>query len=75
MVGERIVAALAAPFHLNGHQVRTSASIGIALYPPDGTDATTLLKNADVAMYKAKRSGRNRFEFFNEPGEALALAE
>ena len=75
MVGERIVAALAAPFHLNDRQVRTGASIGIALYPPDGTDATTLLKNADVAMYKAKRSGRNRFEFFNQPDKLLALAE
>jgi diguanylate cyclase len=74
MVGQRIVAALAAPFDLNGHRVRTSASIGIALYPPDGTDATTLLKNADVAMYKAKRSGRNRFEFFNMPDESLELA-
>jgi diguanylate cyclase (GGDEF)-like protein/PAS domain S-box-containing protein len=64
-VGERIVEALAAPFLLNGHRVRTAASIGIALYPSDGADAATLLKNADVAMYRAKRSGRNRFEFFS----------
>jgi diguanylate cyclase (GGDEF)-like protein len=63
-VAERIVEALAAPFLLNGHRVRTAASIGIALYPSDGADAATLLKHADVAMYRAKRSGRNRFEFF-----------
>jgi diguanylate cyclase (GGDEF)-like protein/PAS domain S-box-containing protein len=75
MVGERIVAALAAPFRLDGRRVHTGASIGIALYPSDGTDATTLLKNADVAMYKAKRSGRNRFEFFSDAGESFAPAE
>jgi diguanylate cyclase (GGDEF)-like protein/PAS domain S-box-containing protein len=73
-VGERIVAALAAPFCLDGHVVSTSASIGIALYPPDGTDPVTLLKNADVAMYKAKRAGRNRFEFFDDANLELELA-
>jgi two-component system CheB/CheR fusion protein len=65
-IGERIVAALAAPFNLNGHVVRTAASIGIALAPTDGAEATTLLKNADVAMYEAKRGGRNRFTFFRD---------
>jgi diguanylate cyclase (GGDEF)-like protein len=71
-IGERIVAALAVPFHLDGHRVRTAASIGIAIYPSDGADAMTLLKNADVAMYRAKRSGRNRFEFFAEADEPIA---
>ncbi|MEP7061528.1 MAG: diguanylate cyclase [Betaproteobacteria bacterium] len=73
-VGERIVAALAEPFWLDGHLVHTSASIGIALYPPDGTDPMTLLKNADVAMYKAKRAGRNRFEFFDDANLEFELA-
>ncbi|MEO6929153.1 MAG: diguanylate cyclase [Casimicrobiaceae bacterium] len=61
LIGERIVASLVEPFHLNGHRVSTAASIGIAIYPQDGSDAATLLKNADIAMYEAKRGGRNRF--------------
>lgn len=63
-VCERIVAALKAPFEFGAHRVRTTASIGIAVYPGDGVDAGTLLKSADVAMYRAKQAGRNQFEFF-----------
>lgn len=65
-IGERIVAAFALPFVLDGHCVTTAASVGIAIYPNDGTDAATLLKNADVAMYKAKQAGRNQFRFFSK---------
>jgi diguanylate cyclase (GGDEF)-like protein len=68
-VGERIVAALADPFILDGRSFTISASMGVATYPHDGTDATTLLKNADVAMYSAKEAGRNRFEFFCHPAD------
>jgi diguanylate cyclase (GGDEF)-like protein len=69
------VAAFAAPFILNGNSVRSTASIGVALYPQHGADAMTLLKNADVAMYNAKRAGRNGFEFFADVSEpALATA-
>ena len=64
-VGERIVAALSPPFRVGGHRITTTASIGIALNPEDGIDAATLLKNADVAMYNAKKGGRNRFQFFS----------
>jgi diguanylate cyclase (GGDEF)-like protein/PAS domain S-box-containing protein len=71
-IGERIVAALSPPFLIEGHRIKTTASIGIALNPEDGTDAITLLKNADVAMYKAKRSGRNRLEFFSVSVEDAA---
>jgi diguanylate cyclase (GGDEF)-like protein/PAS domain S-box-containing protein len=71
-IGERIVAALALPFVLDRHRVMTAASIGIAVYPNDGTDASTLLKNADVAMYQAKQAGRNRFKFFSQRKEAVA---
>jgi len=71
-VGVRIVAALAIPFDLDGHHVRTAASVGIAIYPSDGTSATALLKNADSAMYKSKRMGRNRFEFFSDSDEPVA---
>ena len=72
-IGERILAALASPFVLGGHPVSATASIGIAIYPGDGTDALTLLKNADVAMYRAKQAGRNQFRFFSEP-DLLTLA-
>ncbi|MEO8674463.1 MAG: diguanylate cyclase [Casimicrobiaceae bacterium] len=71
-VAERIVASLAEPFHLNGHAVRTAASIGIAFYPTNGIDAATLLRNADMAMYEAKRSGSNRFEFFSDGQAEMA---
>jgi len=72
-IAERILAALASPFVLGGHPVTAAASIGIAVYPKDGTDALTLLKNADVAMYRAKQAGRKQFRFFSEP-DLLTLA-
>jgi diguanylate cyclase (GGDEF)-like protein/PAS domain S-box-containing protein len=74
-VSQRIEAALGQPFDLNGHCVQTAASVGIALYPTDGTDATTLLKNADVAMYKAKRNDSRRFRFFSDADETAAAAD
>jgi diguanylate cyclase (GGDEF)-like protein/PAS domain S-box-containing protein len=74
-VGARIVAALAIPFDLDGHRVCTAASVGIAIYPSDGANATALLKNADSAMYKSKRMGRNRFEFFSDSDEPVASVD
>ncbi len=64
MVAQKIVEALAAPFDLSGQQAYISASIGIALYPSDGGDANTLIKNADTAMYRAKSQGRNGYQFY-----------
>ena len=46
------------------HEIRASASIGIALYPKDGEDPDTLVKNADTAMYHAKSEGRGKFQFY-----------
>ena len=66
IVGERILAAFASPFVLDGHRVTATASIGIAIYPEDGTEPAELLKNADVAMYRAKQAGRKQFKFFSE---------
>lgn len=54
------------PFQLDGREFYTSASIGISLYPIDGTDTATLLKNADMAMYQAKKQCRNSFHFYTE---------
>jgi predicted signal transduction protein with EAL and GGDEF domain len=57
---------LQVPFELDGHELTTSASIGIAIYPDDGRDFDTLLKKADTAMYRAKDAGRNGYRFFDE---------
>jgi diguanylate cyclase (GGDEF)-like protein len=59
-----IVDALAKPFNLRGQDIFVSASVGIANYPFDGDDAGVILKQADTAMYHAKKSGRNNFKFY-----------
>jgi diguanylate cyclase (GGDEF)-like protein len=64
-VATRILAALESPVKLNGPEVYTTASVGIALYPQDGDDPETLLKHADAAMYQAKASGRNNYHFYD----------
>ena len=58
-IGDRVLAAFRDPFYLDGQELFLSASVGVALYPDDGEDAQTLLKNADTAMYRAKLAGRN----------------
>jgi len=63
-LAEKIVHELGRTFELNGHSLNTSTSVGIALFPEDGGDAFTLLKHADVALYRAKELGRNNFQFF-----------
>ncbi len=64
IVAEKILTALAPAVHIEGHQLRATPSIGISLFPEDGSDAYTLMKNADTAMYHAKAEGRNTFQFF-----------
>ncbi|HEY9199495.1 MAG TPA: EAL domain-containing protein [Gammaproteobacteria bacterium] len=64
-LAQRIIAAIRQPYTIEDHILNTSCSIGIAVYPVDGTDAQTLVRNADTAMYHAKESGRNTFEFFS----------
>ena len=65
LVASRILEILQSPFELNGHRLRITSSIGIAVYPDDGEDAETLLKNADVALYHAKYEGRNNYQHYN----------
>jgi diguanylate cyclase (GGDEF)-like protein len=60
------------PFALDGHEVFVSASIGIAVFPTDGIDLESLLKNADLAMYQAKKNGRNTFNLFATSMETSA---
>lgn len=57
---------LGQPFHLDGQEALVSASVGIALYPDNGPDFQSLLKNADAAMYQAKQTGKNNYQFFTE---------
>ena len=52
------------PYEVDGHQVIIGVSIGIAMVPADGSDPDTLLKNADIALYRAKADGRGVFRFF-----------
>lgn len=62
---KKILSRLTIPFEIDGHCLNVSASLGIALFPEDGSDFSAILKNADIAMYKAKAGGRNNFRFFN----------
>lgn len=66
VIARRVVAALNQPFEIKGQRVFVSTSVGVALFPQDGLDAASLLKNADKAMYRAKEQGKNRFVFFDE---------
>jgi diguanylate cyclase (GGDEF)-like protein/PAS domain S-box-containing protein len=63
-VAESIIHAIADPFGLEEHEVRTSTSIGITVFPDDSEDADQLLKNADLAMFRSKAEGRNNYHFY-----------
>ena len=65
-VARKIADSFREPFLLGTHQLIATTSIGIAVYPDDGTDEVTLLKNADIAMYQAKQTGRNRYKIFEK---------
>ncbi|MCX7174579.1 MAG: EAL domain-containing protein [Proteobacteria bacterium] len=62
----KLIKRLQETFWIDGHELSTSISVGITLYPDDGKDFDTLLKKADMAMYRAKDSGRNTYRFFDE---------
>ena len=72
-VAMRILENLAEPLHLAGHDMIVTPSIGIAVFPHDGEDVETLLKSADMAMYFAKRMGRNSFQYFSKSMNEGAL--
>lgn len=64
-VGE-LMGTMQEPYEIEGQELTTSVSVGIAIYPEDGADFETLLKKADMAMYRAKDAGRNAYRFFNQ---------
>ena len=65
-IAQKVLRAIADPIDVEGHRLYATASIGIAVYPDDGLDAETLLKNADNAMYRAKADGRNTYQMSTE---------
>jgi EAL domain-containing protein (putative c-di-GMP-specific phosphodiesterase class I) len=70
----RIVEAVAEPHTIGDHELHVTTSVGVSIYPHDGLDAETLLKNADTAMYQAKENGRQSFRFF-KPAMNLRAVE
>ena len=66
VVARRIQETISSPFILAGHEVYVTPSIGIAMFPDDGSDVDEILKNADTAMYHAKSIGKNNFQFYSE---------
>ncbi len=73
-LARRISESLASPFHLNDHEVSVGTSIGIAVFPGDGSDVETLLRNADAALSHAKAEGRSNHQFYNETMNSVGLA-
>ncbi len=73
-LAERLLAVVSEPYRLDGHLVTVGASIGIALAPCDGADPDRLLKNADMALYRAKADGKNAFRFFEAEMDARVQA-
>lgn len=65
-VARKLTATLGRPYLIDGHQISTSVSMGITVFPNDRGDPDTLIKNADIAMYQAKHAGRDGFKFFTE---------
>ena len=74
IVAEHVIAAMAAPFAVGGHDHFLNASIGIAIYPDDGETADDLLRNADTAMYRAKEAGRGQYVYFKRQMNSDAIA-
>jgi diguanylate cyclase (GGDEF)-like protein len=72
-VARKIIDSVAQPYQIEQHQLTVTPSMGISLYPQDGRDFESLLKHADTAMYRAKESGRNAYQFFASEMNVAAL--
>jgi diguanylate cyclase (GGDEF)-like protein/PAS domain S-box-containing protein len=73
-MAQKILDVMAQPFLIEDLELRLTASMGVAIFPEDGDDATTLIRNADIALYQAKEKGRNNIQFFS-PIMNLTLQE
>ncbi len=74
-IAQKVLSALAQPLKLENHEVMVTGSVGIAVSSSDGIDAQSLVKNADVAMFRAKNSGRNAYEFYTATMNECALEQ
>jgi diguanylate cyclase (GGDEF)-like protein len=72
-VATKILAAIRQPFHLAGRELVVTTSIGLSVFPSDGLDAETLVKNADTAMYRAKESGRDNYQLYTAELNSRAI--
>ena len=66
IIAHKILSSAIKPMSLQGEECRVTASIGISIYPGDGTDEKTLIKNAEIAMYFAKEEGKNNYQFYSK---------
>jgi diguanylate cyclase (GGDEF)-like protein len=73
ITARRMLEAVAQPHSIDHHDLHVTASIGVSVYPDDGLDAETLIKNADTAMYQAKENGRQGYQFFKPAMNARAV--
>jgi diguanylate cyclase (GGDEF)-like protein/PAS domain S-box-containing protein len=64
-LARKLIDAFDAPVYIKGYRLKISTSVGISLFPQDGNDTETLIKNADAAMYRAKKEGRNNFQYYS----------
>ena len=65
-VVNKLIESIANPYELEGHTIHVTTSVGVSVYPQDGSDIETLIRNADTAMYQAKDAGRNGYRFFTQ---------
>ncbi len=72
-VAKKLLTALSEPFDINSQELFITTSIGISFYPLDGADLDSIVKSAEIAMYRAKREGKNNYQFYNLSMEASAL--
>ncbi|MGH8503650.1 MAG: putative bifunctional diguanylate cyclase/phosphodiesterase [Gammaproteobacteria bacterium] len=72
LIAQKIVTSIAHSYSVGDHALSTSCSVGISIYPDDGRDVQTLMRNADMAMYHAKERGHNHYQFFSQEMEARA---